>query len=44
MRFAAAPLAHDRAPPLLGEHTAAILAELGIDAAEIGELRQRGAV
>ncbi len=44
MRFAAAPLAHDRAPPLLGEHTAAILAELGIDAAEIAALRERGAV
>ncbi|TPQ50653.1 CoA transferase [Prosthecomicrobium hirschii] len=30
MRFANAPLAFDRAPPLLGEHTAEILAELGL--------------
>lgn len=30
MRFAEAPLVFDRAPPLLGEHTTAILAELGI--------------
>jgi crotonobetainyl-CoA:carnitine CoA-transferase CaiB-like acyl-CoA transferase len=44
MRFAAAPLAHDRAPPLLGEHSEAILRELGIGDAEIGELRQRGAI
>ena len=34
MKFATATLAFDRAPPLLGEHTAAILAELyGPDAA-----------
>lgn len=30
MRFANAPLAFERAPPLLGEHTAEILAELGL--------------
>ena len=29
MRFQQAPLAFERAPPLLGEHTAEILAELG---------------
>jgi crotonobetainyl-CoA:carnitine CoA-transferase CaiB-like acyl-CoA transferase len=30
MRFRDAPIAYDRAPPVLGEHTSEILAELGI--------------
>jgi crotonobetainyl-CoA:carnitine CoA-transferase CaiB-like acyl-CoA transferase len=31
-------------PPLLGEHTAAVLGELGYDEAEIAELERRGIV
>jgi len=33
-----------RAPPLLGEHTDEVLAELGVDATAIDDLRQRGVV
>ena len=34
----------DRAPPLLGEHTDEILAEIGYEAAEIETLREEGVV
>jgi crotonobetainyl-CoA:carnitine CoA-transferase CaiB-like acyl-CoA transferase len=40
MRFTEAPLKHDRAPPLLGEHTMEILHELGLDDRQIESLKQ----
>jgi crotonobetainyl-CoA:carnitine CoA-transferase CaiB-like acyl-CoA transferase len=44
MRFAQNPLAPDRAPPLLGEHSTDILHSIGIDDARIAQLRQNGVV
>lgn len=44
MRFAEAPLRFDRAPPLLGEHSDEILAEIGITQAERGALANRGII
>jgi crotonobetainyl-CoA:carnitine CoA-transferase CaiB-like acyl-CoA transferase len=44
MRFTAAPLMHDRAPPLLGEHSVEILRDLGIGDAEVEQLRKSGVV
>lgn len=41
LRFATADLRADRAPPLLGEHTADVLAELGVTPQQIQDLRQR---
>jgi len=41
-RFAEAPIAYDRPPPLLGEHTVEILGELGMSATEIEQLRTDG--
>ena len=44
MRFKLAPLRHEHAPPLLGEHTLEILREFGIDGAEVEALRASGAI
>jgi len=44
-RFSRSALEYPRAPPLLGEHTDAVLAEcLGLSAAELRELRASGAL
>jgi crotonobetainyl-CoA:carnitine CoA-transferase CaiB-like acyl-CoA transferase len=37
LRFQEAPLRFDRAPPMLGQHTAEVLAALGLDAAGLAE-------
>jgi crotonobetainyl-CoA:carnitine CoA-transferase CaiB-like acyl-CoA transferase len=42
MNFAEAPLAFDRAPPVLGVDTAQVLGELGIDAAQQQALAAKG--
>jgi len=45
IRFSATPLAYDAPPPLLGEHTAAVLGEaLGFDAGTIADLAARGVI
>ena len=45
IKFSATPITHDRAPPLLGEHTAEVLqAVLGMDAAAVEQLRRDGVV
>jgi crotonobetainyl-CoA:carnitine CoA-transferase CaiB-like acyl-CoA transferase len=40
MLFSAAPIAYDRPPPGLGQHTSEILGELGLGPHEIEALRQ----
>jgi crotonobetainyl-CoA:carnitine CoA-transferase CaiB-like acyl-CoA transferase len=44
IKLAATPVRYRRAPPLLGEDTDAVLAELGLDEAAIAGLRERGAI
>ena len=44
MKFEATPVQYRLPPPLLGEHTQAVLAELGIGPAEFAELRAAGVV
>jgi crotonobetainyl-CoA:carnitine CoA-transferase CaiB-like acyl-CoA transferase len=39
IKLSVTPVQYRRPPPLLGEHTAEVLAQLGLDAAEIGALR-----
>jgi crotonobetainyl-CoA:carnitine CoA-transferase CaiB-like acyl-CoA transferase len=43
VKFSGTPQQIRRPPPLLGEHNEAILAELGIDAATLEDLKARGA-
>jgi crotonobetainyl-CoA:carnitine CoA-transferase CaiB-like acyl-CoA transferase len=42
--FAATPASARTPPPLLGEHSNEVLAELGYDAGSIGRLRANGVV
>jgi crotonobetainyl-CoA:carnitine CoA-transferase CaiB-like acyl-CoA transferase len=42
MKFSATPVQYRRPPPLLGEHTAEVLAELGIGLAEQAKLKEQG--
>jgi len=44
MRLGATPVTYRHAPPMLGAHTDAVLAEAGYDADEIAALRAAGAV
>jgi crotonobetainyl-CoA:carnitine CoA-transferase CaiB-like acyl-CoA transferase len=44
MKFSATPVRYRRAPPLLGEHTDAVLAEFGVDVSERERLRADGAI
>jgi crotonobetainyl-CoA:carnitine CoA-transferase CaiB-like acyl-CoA transferase len=45
MKFSGTPLCHEAAPPLLGQHTDEVLAQLlGFDAAQRAALRSSGAV
>ncbi len=44
VHLALTPLVYRRHPPRLGEHTDAVMAELGMDAGRIAELRARGVI
>ncbi|MDP1900252.1 MAG: CaiB/BaiF CoA-transferase family protein [Rubrivivax sp.] len=44
MRLSATPVQWRRAPPLLGQHTAEVLAEMGVSDAEQARLRARGVI
>ncbi|WP_373460967.1 hypothetical protein [Cupriavidus pinatubonensis] len=42
IRLSDTPVTYERAAPTLGEHTDAVLGELGYDAARIAALRKEG--
>ena len=44
IHFSESAISYDQHPPLLGEHTAEILGELGYSTEEIGEIQEAGAV
>jgi crotonobetainyl-CoA:carnitine CoA-transferase CaiB-like acyl-CoA transferase len=44
LQFSSTPGSIRSAPPLLGEHTDEVLAEIGYGAGEVAALRERGAV
>ncbi|KNZ31092.1 MAG: CoA-transferase [Methylibium sp. NZG] len=44
IRLSATPVQYRRAPPLMGQHTDEVLADLGLDAAAVASLRASGAV
>jgi crotonobetainyl-CoA:carnitine CoA-transferase CaiB-like acyl-CoA transferase len=44
MKFSATPVQYRRPPPLLGEHTAQVLTELGLRADEIDALKRANAI
>jgi crotonobetainyl-CoA:carnitine CoA-transferase CaiB-like acyl-CoA transferase len=44
VRMSRTPVQYRRAPPLLGEHTAEVLREFGIDAAQCAALQEQGAI
>ncbi len=44
MRLSATPVQYRRAPPLLGQHTAEVLHEIGLNASEVEALRAAGAI
>ena len=44
IKFSATPGAIDAPPPLLGGHSAEILAQLGYDEGQVRELKERGVI
>jgi crotonobetainyl-CoA:carnitine CoA-transferase CaiB-like acyl-CoA transferase len=44
IRYSPTPIAYDRAPPILGQDTEAILGELGRSLGEIAALRAAGTI
>lgn len=44
IKLSGTPVSLRRAPPLLGQHTDEVLAEAGLDAAQIARLRERGVI